>query len=207
MAPFSPALAGTALSIARINDTEQTFFEYELPANAKWGYTTHFWITTEQDACDAATIRFYVDGEAPIEFNPPMASGVAWGDQTVFMHKWAGNGAERSAWNINYRIPFAKSLRITYQLPAGVHTDTVFMIVRGITDTPLTIGGVEIPLPAAKMQLQKKNETLQPMDFLSIVDTPSTMDGLVFMTTLAFQAANEHSLEGCFHFYVGPRAN
>ena len=136
-----------------------------------------------------------------------MATGAGWDDQTIFMHKWAGKGSERSAWNINYRIPFAKSLRITYQLPAGMQTDSIYMIVRGITDTPLTIGGVEIPLPAAKMQLQKKNETLQPMDFLSIVDTPSTMDGLVFMTTLAFQSPNLNTLEGCFHFYVGPRAN
>ena len=170
------------LSSAQITDQEQELFNYTLPAGSKWGYTTHFWITGGK-SIDNAIIRYYVDGE-PLEFSPPFAAGVGWDDQTIFMHKWAGKGSDLSAWNVNFRVPFTSNFRVTYRLPSGSSPDTVYMIVRGMTDQPLEIGGVKVPLPQGRMILQAKNATLQPMDFLSIVDIPQGMDGFVFQTTL-----------------------
>jgi len=111
----------------------------------------------------------------------------------------------KSAWNINYRIPFAKSLKVTYALPSNYSSDSIYLIIRGIENMPLNIGGVEIPLPEARLQLQKRSATIQPMDFISFVDIPASanLDGYVFQTTMQFESPNPNTLEGCVHWYDG----
>ena len=66
---------------------------------------------------DNATVRYYIDGEetASIEFKPPLATGVGFDDLALWGTAKAGHAAKSGAWNINYRIPFQRSARVTLQ--------------------------------------------------------------------------------------------
>ncbi len=50
------------------------------------------------------------------------------------------------------------------------------------------------------MILQTQSVTMNPLDFLRVIDVPSG-SGVVFMTTLAVQSGNLNFLEGCYHAY------
>ncbi len=69
------------------------------------------------------------------------------------------------------------------------------MIVRGAENLPLSFGGVPLPT-TARMQLQVFNQTVQPLEYVPIVNIP-TGNGMVVLVTLAFSAANLNTLEGC----------
>ena len=77
------------------------------------------------------------------------------------------------------------------------------MIVRGAMDVPLVIGDVTLP-SKAKLQLQKFEGSMQPLEVLDIVSVPKGKQGQVFMSALAVDndgTGGLNFLEGCYHMY------
>jgi hypothetical protein len=157
---------------------------------------------------DNATVRYYIDGEttASIEFKPSLAAGVGFDDPAVWGTKLAGHGALSGAWNLNYRIPFQRSARVTVQLTAGAaNTDpagTCYLIVRGAENLPIRVGDLELPGSSARLTLHKiESRVFQPLAWVPLLDLPS-QDGLIFQTTLAVESDNLNFLEACYHLYT-----
>ena len=192
MVPF-----GTGRSQGKVNATEQTMFTY---SSSTFGVMTHFWVAGSP-VVDRTTIRYYVDGETlpSVEFIPSEACGVGFDNQMApWGTKWFGKGAKSTGWFHNFRIPF-KSIRITYQLETGEPEGTIWMIVRGLENYKFTIGDISIP-PTARMKLiQHKNVTLQPLEFIDLVNVQSK--GMLFLTMMQVRSTNFAFMEGCFHFY------
>ena len=171
--------------------------------------TTHFWITGSTPQSDTATIRYYVDGErmASIEFQPQHACGVAFDDpENVWGNKWAGKGSNAGGFFHAFRVPFYKSLTVTYALAPGAEKGSIFIQVRGVENLPIAMDGADVPTgsngaPRARMVLQRNNLTMAPLEYLSVVDMPAGTQGLVFQTMISFSAANVHTLEGCVRWY------
>mmetsp|Transcript_38417 Transcript_38417/g.96643 ORF Transcript_38417/g.96643 Transcript_38417/m.96643 type:complete len:438 (-) Transcript_38417:49-1362(-) len=194
---------GTGLSSGAIYQQETPIFAQVAP-NSSYGVMTHFWVTATEAVLDDSVFRYYVDGESTpsIEFVPSMACGSGFDDATA---PWGtelfGKGAKNGAWFLNFRIPFQKTIRITAQRPSGT-AGGFYMIVRGALNLPIDVGGVRIP-STAKLLLQHRNVTLQPLEHLAIVNVPSG-SGLFFMHTIAVQSGNMNFLEGCHRFFSPP---
>jgi len=167
------------------------------------GVMTHFWITYQTSADDGVIIRYYIDGEttASIQFTPSQACGTGYYDSTApWGTKWFGKGAKDGAWFLNFRIPFQKKIAITAQHTRGINN--FYMIVRGATNLPITIGEVALP-PSARLELFNLNGLLPAMKYLDLASVPSGRAGLHFMSTLIVESGNMNFLEGCYHMYSG----
>jgi len=138
-----------------------------------------------------------------------MLIGAGWNDQTApWGNKWFGKGARQGGWYCNFPIPFTKSIRITGRVsfdgvnPApGNVSQTIFVIVRGSENIHAYKGRYVIP-GTAKLMLQKLvNFTIQPLDYVNVVDIPSSQSGVIFFHTLSVESGNLNFLEGCYHLY------
>jgi len=148
----------------------------------------------------ATTIRYYIDGEttASIQFNPGLAAGVGFNDaQAPWGTQWVGKGAADGSWFHNLRIPFQKSVRVTWQATASY--GGMYIIVRGAPNVPIQFGGVVVP-KTAKMNLQRIQKSVQPLEYVDVVSVPSG-PGVHFFSTLAVSSGNLNFLEGCYHQY------
>ena len=100
-----------------------------------------------------------------------------------------GKGAKSTGWFNNFKVPFS-SVRITYQLEQpwqGQSSGSVWSIVRGSEGLKqLTIGDIELPA-SARLQLMKKDVSLQPLDFIDIVSVPKGKGGMIFMSSYQIQ--------------------
>jgi len=196
---------GTGLSSSFVDPVERTLLNWIVPSNT-YGVITHFWATAGNPVEEDTIIRYYVDDEAnaSVEFLPSMACGTGFFDgQAPWGTKWFGKGAADGSWFNNFRVPFKKSVRVTYQRPAG-GAGGFYMIIRG-TPVPvgtsfINIGGFAVP-PTAKMNLIKFNQVVQPLAWVPIADLPNAR-GLFFMHTLSVQSGNLNFLEGCYHLYT-----
>eukprot|EP01052_Picozoa_sp_SAG31_P044970 SAG31_NODE_8036_length_1536_cov_1.178149_2_plen_172_part_00 len=82
------------------------------------------------------------------------------------------------------------------------------MILRGGLDLPLTIGEVTLP-KTARLQLQKYEGPLAPLEWLSVASVPKGYSGQFFLSTLAVNNSGKgglNFLEGCYHMYDPPDA-
>lgn len=193
---------GTGLSSAAILDTEFEIFSYVMPDGDSYGVMTHFWATAGGGVLDDAIFRYYIDGEkeASIQFTPPLACGVGFGDpQAPWGTKWMGKGAKDGAWFHNFRIPFQRTIRITAQRPSGT-VGGFYCIVRGAPNLPLQVGGLPIP-STARMVQTRISKTYQPLDWVNVADIPSGK-GVHFMITLSVASGTMNFLEGCLHAYT-----
>ena len=114
--------------------------------------------------------------------------------------KWIGHGAH-SSWFNNFKIPFGSSIRVTIQSTDGQNHSGFYMIVRGGLDLPLVIGDVALP-KEARLQLQRFEGKLEPLEWLNVADVPRGFSGQFFMSTLSVQNAGVgglNFLEGCYH--------
>eukprot|EP00040_Diaphanoeca_grandis_P001086 m.17442 g.17442 ORF g.17442 m.17442 type:complete len:482 (-) comp11512_c0_seq1:40-1485(-) len=204
---------GTGLSGGGIDATETTLFAHVLAKGAgdtDTAVMNHFWSTCSPECERSLVVRYYIDGEAnaSIEFHPAMMAGTGFDDDTApWGTKWIGLGAGKGggqAWYNNFKIPFETSVRITIQSSDGKSYNGFYMIVRGgLLNTPLTIGDVALP-PNAKLQLQKFEGPMQPLEVLNIVSVPKGMKGQFFMSALAVNnegVGGLNFLEGCYHMY------
>jgi len=194
---------GTGLSNGGINTEEYEIFAWAVNSGVV-GVMNHFWITGGNDAMDSTTIRYYIDGEetASIQFNPGLASGVGFNDaQAPWGTKWIGKGAADGSWFNNLRIPFQKSVKVTWQSTGSF--GGMYIIVRGAPNIEIDIGGVTVP-KGARMNLVVQKKTMQPLEYLDVVNYPAGSKGLFFFSTLAVASGNLNFLEGCYRFYSPP---
>lgn len=179
-----------AVSQGTISQKEQSVLAHTISAQSTHGVLTHWWITGGAST-DDAIIRIYIDGEYPasLVFTPSLACGVGFDDDSLV--PWSipqmGKQAASGAWHSNFRIPFQSSINVTYQNAPGAADASVYMIARGAENLDFSFGGVQIPT-TARMALQINTLTMQPLDYLSVVDIP-TGSGAVFMTTLGASGA------------------
>jgi hypothetical protein len=96
-----------------------------------------------------------------------------------------GKGAKNGAWNLNYRIPFQKNVRVTAQATDAMGVSGGFyFIVRGAPDIPVRVGQLDVPVSkGAKLKLAVTQTTLQPLQWLPILSLTSGQ-GLIFMHSL-----------------------
>eukprot|EP01012_Entosiphon_sulcatum_P012645 TRINITY_DN1796_c0_g1_i1.p1 TRINITY_DN1796_c0_g1~~TRINITY_DN1796_c0_g1_i1.p1 ORF type:complete len:434 (-),score=26.86 TRINITY_DN1796_c0_g1_i1:9-1310(-) len=199
---------GTGLSGGAITPTETVIFSHKVAAG-HYGVMTHFWTTAPGEVeSSSTTIRYYVDGEktAAIEFNPALACGVGFSDDAApWGTKWFGLGAGNKngqAWFHNFRVPFYNNITITAQRTAGL-SGGFYIIVRGALDVDLRIGDVVLdPKYQPRLILQKFQQTVQPLDYVTITSVPSGLSGLQFMHTISVASGNLNFLEGCYHAYT-----
>ena len=87
-------------------------FSHTVTASSSHGALTHFWITTAHSD-DRTTVRYYIDDESSpsIEYDPSLAAGVGFHDNSVWGLRQAGHASDIGGWYNNFRVPFSKSLR------------------------------------------------------------------------------------------------
>jgi hypothetical protein len=186
---------------------EKTVFAHKI-ATGHTGQMDHFWSTCNAECEGALMVRYYIDGEenASIAFEPGMAAGSGFDDPTApWGTKWIGHGAH-SAWFHNFKIPFGSSIRVTVQSMDRDEHSGFYIIVRGGLDLPLVIGDVTLPKDA-RMQLQKFEGKLEPLEWLNVASVPKGYSGQFFMSTLSVENAGVgglNFLEGCYHLYDPP---
>lgn len=160
---------------------------------------------------DTSIFSYYIDGETTpsIVITPFMAIGAGWVDQYApWGNRWFGKGAALGGWYNNFPIPFQKSIRITGILSTdGVNptndtaTKTIYLIVRGSENIIPYSGSYVIP-GNARLHLQKiQNVTLQPLDYLNIVDLDKSYSGVIWFTTMQILSGTQNFMEGCFHIF------
>jgi len=196
---------GFGYSDGAIYTTETTVFHWFV-APGDVGVMTHFWTTYFRTEDDGVIIRYYVDGEtdASLVFTPSLSCGVGFYDtQAAWGTKWFGKGAEDGGYFLNFRIPFRKSIVDTTQHMYGTY-GAFFLIMRGGTNLPINIGGIDVPLTSARLQLFTTNATYQPLDWVTLVSLPAGTTGIHFMHTLSVSSGNLNFLEGCYHMYSPP---
>eukprot|EP00041_Stephanoeca_diplocostata_P013928 m.249343 g.249343 ORF g.249343 m.249343 type:complete len:445 (-) comp19517_c0_seq1:240-1574(-) len=203
--PSSALTFGTGLSGGSVPAAETTLFAHQI-APGHVGVMNHFWSTCSPAAETNLLVRYYIDGEAnaSIAMHPAMAAGTGFDDPSApWGTKWIGLGAGKGggqAWFHNIKIPFQKSIRITIQ--ADKSYGGFYIIVRGGLDLPLVVGDVTLP-PTARMQLQKFEGRVDPLQVLDIVNVPKGFSGQHFMSALAVNNSGVglNFLEGCYHMY------
>jgi hypothetical protein len=204
---------------------ELLLYNYTLSPLAALGYVNHFWST----ACGGRAVNFereggtaiyrlYLDGEssASIVFTPRSAVGLgpfdpAAGDAKSgsLMEPW-GNElfqklSDMDAFNLNVKIPFYKSIRLTAELPQGTPAYDIYTIIRGVeTDAsgnpPLQLPGYgALPLGTRMLQVRQDNVTLRSLAFSPIVNITEG-NGLIAAHSVSVSGNGGMTfLEGCFH--------
>ena len=207
-----PALRtfGMGYSQYHLNSTEQTFFTYTLSSpNSTHGTLTHFWSTGDPSPLiDSAIFSYYLDDDLfpsspSITFTSSMLTGTGFDDQaTPWGHRWFGKGAAGAGWYNNFRVPFQRSIRVTGRLAeGGVGAGaTLWMIVRGTENLPISVGGVTLPTTARLVQ-SRVIGTFPPLAFVPVLDVASG-SGVLFSHTLAVNSTNINFLEGCYHSFT-----
>jgi hypothetical protein len=145
----------------------------------------------------------YIDGEATpsIQFQPSLACGVGFDDnQAAWGNDFFGKQADSGGWYSNIRVPFSRSINITYQSAPGAANDVIYMWVRGQENLPVVVGEYALP-PSARLILQKTSGAVPALGYVNVVDVP-TGSGLILGTVLSFSAGNLNTLEGCHHLYT-----
>ncbi|KAH3756429.1 DUF2961 domain-containing protein [Pelomyxa schiedti] len=193
---------GFGLSSGSVTTTETIVFQHWL-AEGDTGAMTHFWMTIPNGYENGLLVRYYVDGEldASIEFEPPLACGVGFGDsQAPWGIHWFGKGANSGSWFNNFIIPFKSSIVVTVQHTVADYGG-FYMIVRGATNVPIRIGNLVLP-SSSKLTLHKFSADVAPVTYVDFVNIASG-SGLLFLHTIQVDSANLNFLEGCYHMYTG----
>jgi len=119
-----------------------------------------------------------------------------WGNENI------GKASTVGGFN-NIRIPFQKSIRITAQQDKDTPEGLLWFIIRGAEGAPVTIGDMLLPSTAKLVLYKNNNVTLNPLQFINVVDVQSR--GALYMVTLAAASSNLNFLEGCFRAVIDSR--
>lgn len=89
-------------------------------------------------------------------------------------------------WHNRFKVPFARSIRVTVQLPLDLPSNTsngMFMILRGLEGDPhpLSVGSIALP-PTVPWRLRLRKFTthlnhVQPLEFVDFVNFTSATAG------------------------------
>jgi len=208
---------GTGRAEYTVGHTEATLLDYKLSPNAQWGAITFFWITglplndnSNQCGVDFALWRFYLDGDTKPTVGPLVTSQAALVGQNDPSAPWDndffGKNAGYGGWHINLLIPFSKSVKVTVQLPSFIPESpgTSFVMVRGVENIPLQIGGIPLPSTARLQAVMQTSISLPVLSFHELVKIDNKK-GILVGTMIDIQTLDNgslNSLEGCWHAYL-----
>lgn len=199
--------AGIAES--RLNASEQTLLNHTA-VGTTGGALTYFWITGEPPVAQAI-IRMYVDGEASpsLVFEPAKAAGMGFLNTThtstdlpPWGSRWMGS-LGRNAYYTSFRVPFMRSLRITFQEGAAGGS-AVWLQARGSEGIALdhVIPGITLP-PTARLQLQVRElVAYRALDYMTVADVPRGTNGAVFLSSIWWTSLSPNTIEGCWRAYT-----
>ena len=97
------------------------------------GFLDHLWFGGDFTDYTKIRLRFYIDGETTpsIDTEMGLAAGIGFVDPAApWGTQWIGKTGAPSGIYLNYRVPFAKHIRITGELPPGVARDNVLLVDR-----------------------------------------------------------------------------
>jgi len=210
---------GTGRSQIHLTTNEFELLNYTLSSKGKYGAISFFWITGGNigagAACgvDFALWRFYVDGEEIPSVGPLQTSQYALVGENDPSAPWDneffGKNAKFGGWHMNLPIPFAKSIRVTLQLPESFPPKDVYAMVRGVENLPVRIGFLDLPPTARLHAFVKTSVNLPVLSFHRLVDLADGQ-GYLFGTMIDLVMADGgtlNSLEGCWHAYFPGTAN
>ena len=169
------------------------------------GVVTEQWFTGNGIMNEDARVRIYIDGEnnASLDFMLFSAHGIGvgesveeknvpWGTRHM-SHAARGGGLFNT-----FRIPFLKSLKVTFSSP---HSGLFWYIIRGVENYPLILGDLQLP-PNTRLRLYKnENVTLKPLEFLPLAKVNNS-SGALFMVTLSTNSTNYYYLEACMRALI-----
>lgn len=228
-------------------------FQHTIADPRSMGVMDHFWTTgsSEEQQAEAGVhlmINYHFDGaEQPsLSFNPAMASGQFFGAvQLPANSSWAdgtraatsnlsmfaagdkmGKNALTSAWFNYYKLPFARTVRVTSTLaprngeapPKPGACVQLYCIVRGheasSSQPPVVLpSGFALP-PSARMVLQRTDVVAAPNAFVPLMNYTDGKQALIFKLGLGLTASppwgvrnsktkrlttRNNYVEGCWH--------
>ncbi len=171
------------------------------------GTLTHMWFGGSWPGWGDTRIRIYVDGEklAGIDMALFLGHGIGWGNDSA---PWGTNrigktGRPSGVYN-TYRIPFGERVKVTASLAPSVRQPQVFWwIVRGLTDYPVRLGGIELPASARLKLHRLEKVSTAPLQELTILETKAR--GLLYAVTFEAISDNFNYLEACLRAYPNGR--
>ena len=179
--------------------------EAELFRHTGKGCLTHMWFGGSFPDYGLTRIRVYVDGEAEasIDMELMMGHGIGFQDPAA---PWGieriGKTGQPSGIYDTYRIPFARSVRVTAQRGKDKPGNPAFWwIVRGSENLPVEVGGVRLP-EKARLRLYKVEERLtKPLEEFAMYSGRGS--GALYQVTIAGKSTNFDFLESCVRAYIG----
>lgn len=182
----------------------RTMAEAQLAIQDGKGSIDHMWFGGDFPNYSKLRIRIYIDHESSpsIDMELDMGAGVGFSDPTApWGTKFSGITGAPSGVFLNYRIPFAQSIRVTAELPIGVQGDVaLWWIIRGVENLPLEFSGIRLP-DSAKMRLHRlDNQHVQPLQEFDLCKVVGT--GMIFQVTMAARSSNLEFMEGQMRAYM-----
>jgi hypothetical protein len=179
--------------------------EAELFRHTGKGFLTHMWFGGNFHNYGLTRIRVYIDGEtdASIDMELMLGHGIGFQDEgSPWGVERLGKTGQPSGIYDTYRIPFAKSVRLTAQRAKDEEGDPPFWwIIRGVENLPLEIGGARLP-DQARLKLYKVvRRATKPLEEFDLCNTPKS--GRLYMVTIAGKSSNFCFLESCVRAYIG----
>lgn len=174
------------------------------------GCLTHFWFGGNFKGVEKTRIRYYVDGEETpsIDMELYMGHGIGFHDNHApWATKHVGKIGKQNGIYNNYRIPFAKSIRVTAQRSPDADDDpAVWWIIRGVENYRVNIAGVELPENARLKLIRLEDHVAQSLEEFNLCDVSGK--GALFQVTIAAQSLDEkpnriNYLEACMRAYTG----
>ena len=211
--PYASVVAlrtiSAGISESRLNATEQVLISHALVPPAASAALTYLWATGDPSVA-TCTFRLYVDGSAaPLVFEIAKAAGVGIlpsGDVAPWHSDWFGS-LGRDSWFLTIRVPFERSLVVTFQQAAGAPDATFFAQARIVEGLILDgiIAGAVLP-PSARLQVQvREGDVYAPLDYMTLADVPAGTSGALLGTSLWWASESANTIEGCVRAYT-PRA-
>jgi len=135
--------------------------------------------------------------------SPSPDAAVPWGTE------WLGRTSDMDGyyWNLP-GIPFYRSVRVTGMVPRGLKSPfTVYSIVRGHENVPVTVAGYPLPSGARLRLHSQTNTTVPSLGFIPVVNKTSG-SGVIFGHVIAIEGNPAFTyLEGCWHLITNVSGN
>ncbi|XP_062503637.1 uncharacterized protein LOC134180488 [Corticium candelabrum] len=168
------------------------------------GVITEQWFTGREAMNEDTRIRIYIDGEteASLDFQLFLAHGIGAGEaQEVGNIPWGTNRiaheADGGIYN-TYRIPYAKSLKVTATHPKG---GAFWYIIRGVENYPVILGDLQLPANTRLHLYKTVNQVLAPYQFITLANISGNA-GALYQVTLSTHSQDYSHLEACFRAII-----
>jgi hypothetical protein len=197
---------GAGLSQVQLTHSEQVLLNYTLSSTGAWGVVNNWWVTGGDRG---VLFSFYVDGESlpSIQVVAPVACGNGFGVDVdppagpvnTYSSMFFSKAANTSGYANKFPIPFQRSILVTYKSSRPqLSNNMVWLWVRGTENTPiLPQYGMSIP-PTARMSVQQIDKTIEPLEFVDIIDVPAGKQGMLLASQLTVVSETPNVLEGIY---------